>query len=164
MQLPILKTAAYVITQWCNSMQVVRMLLEQGASVNAIDTDGCTALHLAAQDGHERIVRLLLRNGAVIDALDRQGRTAGDLAQEHGHTKVTASLAAFQQEVSSTSLSLAMRQEALARYPFIRSVIRSFAFESFHAGGELQQQFCSACPCLSVLGCPLCPGKIRLDH
>lgn len=100
------------------------MLLEQGACVNAIDTDGCTALHLAAQDGHERIVRRLLRNGAVIDALDRQGRTAGDLAQEHGHAAVTASLEAFQREVCSSSVSLPMQQEARARYASIHSFIR----------------------------------------
>jgi len=100
------------------------MLLEQGACVNAIDTDGCTALHLAAQDGHERIVRRLLRNGAVIDALDRQGRTAGDLAQEHGHAAVTANLEAFQREVCSSSVSLPMQQEARARYASIHSFIR----------------------------------------
>ena len=80
-------------------MQVVVMLLEEGACLNAIDTDGCTPLHLAAQDGHERIVRLLLRNGAIIDAMDRQGRTAEDLAREHGHARVIASLEAFQREV-----------------------------------------------------------------
>ena len=142
-------------------MQVVRMLLEQGASVNAIDTDGCTALHLAAQDGHERIVRLLLRNGAVIDALDRQGRTAGDLAQKHGHAKVTASLEAFQREVRSTSLSLAMRQAAPVSYSFIHLFMRLFALESFHASDKLQQEFCGTPLCLSVLGCPpLCQGEI----
>ena len=87
-------------------MQVVVMLLEEGACLNAIDTDGCTPLHLAAQDGHERIVRLLLRNGAIIDAMDRQGRTAEDLAREHGHARAIASLEASQREVcEDTSLS-----------------------------------------------------------
>ena len=85
-------------------MQVVHMLLDEGACLNAIDTDGCTPLHLAAQDGHERIVGLLLRNGIIINAMDRQGRTAEDLAREHGHARVIASIEAFQRQVCRTLL------------------------------------------------------------
>lgn len=32
--------------------QVVEELLKAGPALNAIDADGCTAIHLAAQDGH----------------------------------------------------------------------------------------------------------------
>ncbi len=94
-------------------MQVVHMLLDEGACLNAIDTDGCTPLHLAAQDGHERIVRLLLRNGVIIDAMDRQGRTAEDLAREHGHARVIASIEAFQRQVCSDVLPFSSHYDNL---------------------------------------------------
>ncbi len=34
------------------ALQVVEELLKAGPALNAIDADGCSALHLAAQDGH----------------------------------------------------------------------------------------------------------------
>ncbi len=86
-----------------NNVQVVSMLLEAGASVNAIDTDGCTALHLAAQDGHRSIVRTLLRYGAIADACERQGKTAHELAQEHDHPEVVAVLEAWHAQVRTTA-------------------------------------------------------------
>ncbi len=39
----------------------VRSLLAGGADVNAKDTDGVTALMMAAQDGHTDIVKVLLK-------------------------------------------------------------------------------------------------------
>ena len=86
-------------------MQVVTLLLEAGACVNAIDAGGCTALHLAAQDGHHRIARLLLQHEATQDALDRQGRTASDLAREHSHARVTETLEASQNKVTMSPLN-----------------------------------------------------------
>lgn len=74
-------------------------MLEAGSSVNAIDTDGCTALHLAAQDGHTSIARMLLRHGAIADACERQGRTAQALAEKHNHPEVVAALKAWQAQV-----------------------------------------------------------------
>lgn len=43
----------------CLSLQVVEELLKAGPAVNAIDADGCSALHLAAQDGHLEVSILL---------------------------------------------------------------------------------------------------------
>lgn len=74
-------------------------MLEAGSSVNAIDTDGCTALHLAAQDGHTSIATMLLRHGAIADACERQGKTAQALAEEHNHPEVVAALKAWQAQV-----------------------------------------------------------------
>ncbi len=39
------------------ALQVVEELLRAGPALNAIDADGCTALHLAAQDGHLEVSR-----------------------------------------------------------------------------------------------------------
>ena len=48
-----------------NHIQTVEMLLEDNSvDVNSRTGTGCTALFLAAQQGHEELVRLLLRGGA----------------------------------------------------------------------------------------------------
>ena len=87
----------------CYDVQVVSILLEAGSSVNAIDTDGCTALHLAAQDGHMSIAKLLLRHGAIADACERQGKTAQALAEEHDHPEIVAALKAWQAQVKRSA-------------------------------------------------------------
>jgi uncharacterized protein len=42
----------------------VRVLLENGADVNAKDRDGMTALNWALKSGHSRIIELLKAHGA----------------------------------------------------------------------------------------------------
>lgn len=46
---------------------------------------GWTALHRAAQNGHEATVRLLLNHGADVQARDIRGKTALNRAAEAGH-------------------------------------------------------------------------------
>ena len=59
-----------------NYVEVVRVLLEAGANVNRIFRASKTALHLAAESGHEDIVRVLLQqNQIVLAAKDDQGNT-----------------------------------------------------------------------------------------
>ena len=43
---------------------VVKLLLDRGAEVNAKDGVGWSALHLAAREGHKDVVLLLLDRGA----------------------------------------------------------------------------------------------------
>ena len=47
---------------------ILEMLLEQGADVNEADERGCTALHLAVEQGQEEAVRVLLKHGADFSA------------------------------------------------------------------------------------------------
>ena len=42
----------------------MRLLLEAKANVDAKANDGRTALHWAAENGHEAVVKLLLEKGA----------------------------------------------------------------------------------------------------
>ncbi|MEJ2246218.1 MAG: ankyrin repeat domain-containing protein [Acidobacteriota bacterium] len=49
-------------------IEIVRLLLEAGAKVDAQGNDDATALHAASQNGHAEIVKLLLEAGANVDA------------------------------------------------------------------------------------------------
>ncbi len=66
----------------------VKLLLEKGAKIDAVDWYGRTALVYAAESGHEEIVRLLLERGAEIDAVDGGGWTALMYAARDGREKV----------------------------------------------------------------------------
>jgi len=60
---------------------VVKVLLEHGADVNAKGENKITPLHLAAQNGHVNVVKVLLRHGANVDAKDKKyGLTPLDVA------------------------------------------------------------------------------------
>jgi len=54
----------------------VRLLLENGANVNARDRYGWTALMWAVFKGYKEIVKLLLENGADVNVRDFFGNTA----------------------------------------------------------------------------------------
>jgi len=55
---------------------IVRLLLDRGADVNAVSDMGETALIIASSNGHENIVRLLLDRGADVNAVDSYHETA----------------------------------------------------------------------------------------
>ena len=60
-------------------IEIVQLLLDAGADVNAVSTtDGSTALHMAAGGGYENIVKVLLQHSANIDAKDSSGRKPVD--------------------------------------------------------------------------------------
>lgn len=60
---------------------MVRLLLEKGAVVDARDDSGFSALLYAARDGHSGTVRELLNHGANIQTRAKDGTTALRLAQ-----------------------------------------------------------------------------------
>ena len=59
----------------------VRVLLEAGADINAVNEADFTALHGAAYRGLNEVVDYLVANGADIDARDYRGRTPYRLAE-----------------------------------------------------------------------------------
>jgi ankyrin repeat protein len=69
-------------------VEVVQMLLEDGANVDRAEEYGFTALHVAAANGHLDVCRLLLDWGATVDPLDEWQDTPLHLAAMRGHLSV----------------------------------------------------------------------------
>ena len=72
---------------------VVALLLQNGAPVNAVNTDLSTPLHWAARKNNLDALRLLLQNGADPDATNKWGATALDNAKFADHRGAIALLA-----------------------------------------------------------------------
>mmetsp|Transcript_114842 Transcript_114842/g.214962 ORF Transcript_114842/g.214962 Transcript_114842/m.214962 type:complete len:202 (-) Transcript_114842:105-710(-) len=67
---------------------VAELLQRRGlSSVNSVDDDGCTALHLAAIEGSASLCAAVLAHPEfeLCKQLDRYGWTALDIAREYGH-------------------------------------------------------------------------------
>ena len=57
-------------------IEIVKLLIKEGADVNARDKYGGTALMAAANNGHTEIAKILIGRGAKVDAVDHSHRTA----------------------------------------------------------------------------------------
>jgi hypothetical protein len=68
--------------------EIVEVLLDNGADVNAYNNYGDTALINASENGHIKIVEMLLDNGAVVNAKNNDDETARMMARENGHEEV----------------------------------------------------------------------------
>ena len=73
----------------------MQTLLEAGAHVNTRDSrTGGTALHAAAQGGHEECIQVLIAHGADVHQRTRDGETAVFVAAKNGHTECVLALVA----------------------------------------------------------------------
>jgi len=61
-------------------IESIKLCLAAGADINAVDSNGRSALFGAAQQGFDKVVQFLAENGAKVDIKDRNGRTALDAA------------------------------------------------------------------------------------
>jgi ankyrin repeat protein len=94
----------------------IRLLLEEGADIEAKDKDGLTPLSWAAECGYEAVVKLLLEKDAEIEAKDSVGRTPLLYGAKNGN-KATVQLLLATNRVdidsidyyNSTPLSMAAR-------------------------------------------------------
>ena len=69
-------------------VEIVHAFLEKGASENARDEKGGSALHWAAGRGDVKVAELLLARGADPGAQDGSGRTPLDVAEARAKTEV----------------------------------------------------------------------------
>lgn len=76
----------------CGHLEVVRLLLNAGADVNASNKEIQTALLLSALNGHFTVVELLLDQGAIIHHQDKYGRTLLQFAAFNGNADIVQKL------------------------------------------------------------------------
>lgn len=60
---------------------MIALLLQRGASVNAVDREGNTPLHIAAREGNLEAIRLLLSFGATAELKNLRNETAYEVAK-----------------------------------------------------------------------------------
>jgi ankyrin repeat protein len=75
-----------------NSTRVIQTLLRYGASTNAHDRRGRSALHLAARLGLLPVVKMLLTSGAELESRDQERSTPLHLAVNRGHHEIAKCL------------------------------------------------------------------------
>lgn len=74
------------------SWKKVTVLLENGASVHAVNADDATALHISSESGYHAISHVLLEAGAHVDAVDKFGHTPLSLSIPEQHVMATVML------------------------------------------------------------------------
>ncbi|NJB72460.1 ankyrin repeat protein [Saonia flava] len=65
-----------------SNLEIVKLLIEGGADVNAKQMKGVTPIHSAAHNGQNQLIQLLIDNGANIHAKTEDGQTPLVMAEE----------------------------------------------------------------------------------
>eukprot|EP00941_MAST-03F_sp_MAST-3F-sp1_P003552 g3552.t1 len=75
------------------NLMEVKKLLQAGADVKAVDSDGCSPLFLAAENGNADIIKELLSSGAKVNMdIDLNGMSALHIASCNGHLEAVTCL------------------------------------------------------------------------
>ena len=74
------------------SLPLLRLLLANGADVNAKQQNDFTPLHTAADNNDADMVHLLLEHGASVDAVTKDGRTPREIALKKAYRTVAGLL------------------------------------------------------------------------
>ena len=80
--------------------RVMRMLLQAGANLNAVDKDGWTPLHAAAHWEQEESCKILAENGASFDIKNYSGQTPFDVCDDEMINKLKILQVKIKQQAS----------------------------------------------------------------
>ena len=81
--------------------EIVKLLLDRGADVNAKDSYGWTPLLYAAAHGKNEIVKLLLDRGADVNVKANDGKTALSIAESSSYIKFESDIAKLLREAGA---------------------------------------------------------------
>ena len=71
-----------------NQAKLTKFLLDHGANINAVASDGNTSLLMATGEGNLKLVKLLTEQGARTDHTNSKGETALRIAEKKGHLDI----------------------------------------------------------------------------
>ena len=72
--------------------EIILMLIQAGASLEARDNNGCTPVMFAVAHGDHATADVFIAAGVNINTQDDEGQTPLDYAQHFGHTEMTSTL------------------------------------------------------------------------
>ena len=81
-----LEVTALMLAAHKGNLELVKLLISNGAGLNRKDYLGFTPLMFAAEAGHKAIVKLLLKEGADRTMHSQEDKSALDYALKYGHT------------------------------------------------------------------------------
>ena len=90
------------------TLEAVKLTVELGADVNAVDEEGSTALHAVVDKGFDTVVKFLVDQGANLHAKNRRGQTPLDrlLGRRPGEDAPQAALNSVRQATADLLLRL----------------------------------------------------------
>ncbi|NWY07365.1 SNCAP protein, partial [Nothoprocta ornata] len=89
---------------------LLQFMQEQGISLDEVDQDGNTAVHVAAQHGYQGCIQTLVEYGANVTMQNHAGEKPSQSAERHGHTLCSRYLV-----VVETCMSLASQVVKLTK-------------------------------------------------
>jgi ankyrin repeat protein len=87
------------------NMELIELLLNHGATVNAKDSAGRTVLHYACVSGNMHVVNIFLERGAEVNSADCEGKTALHLVAPTGNVFVLGTLLRHEADVNKADIT-----------------------------------------------------------
>ena len=132
------RTPLHCLVMHHDQRTLVRKLIEAGALLDAVDTDGRTPLNWAAAFCHRSSVQELLDHGADTAIKDNEGRLAADWAQEGGCPEVSALIFdAYRQKLKAAAAEKAKAKAERKAQREAEAAARQKAARDAAAGREL---------------------------
>ncbi len=109
-------------------LDLVILLLENGANVNPVDMGGDTPLHVACTHSNDpRMFETLLRYGADENIQNHGGQTASDLLQNHQNLQLRNILVETRRQINSEQISM----DSLSRQRNISDNVMGFRVKKY---------------------------------
>ena len=86
------------------SQPVARLLIQEGANLNGVDSKGEAALYLVSSRGHQELTLLLLEHGADVNVRQHDGATPLFVASQKGHLDIVNALLSHGADVNAPKL------------------------------------------------------------
>ncbi|XP_047237258.1 death-associated protein kinase 1 isoform X1 [Girardinichthys multiradiatus] len=85
-------TPPLLIAAGCGNIQIIEVLMRNGAEIQANDKSGANAIYYAARHGHVETLKFLHEKKCPLDVQDKSGETALHVAARYGNVDVVSYL------------------------------------------------------------------------